>query len=129
MVGLTTLWSAAPLNDSKGQPGQKLVPPDATQLTFKLDIEPVLRKSCVKCHSGPKASGRYRLNSRKSAIRGGVSGTAVVPGRSEESLLVQVVADAVAGSEMPPPRQRKRYPKLTPEQIELLRRWIDQGAQ
>jgi hypothetical protein len=129
LVGALTIhWTASAGSGSKVNEGQELVTRTTTQLTFKRDLEPILKKSCVKCHSGSRPSGRYRLSSRNSTVKGGVSGTAVVPGRSEESLLVQVVSDELPGSEMPPTRQRKRYPKLTPDQIDLLKQWIDQGA-
>jgi len=64
-----------------------------------------------------------RLDNRASALDGGHSGAVIKPGQSGESKLIQMVSGAIEGKVMPPSGDR-----LTPEQIGLLRAWIDQGA-
>src|SRR5262245_32337445 len=49
---------------------------------FRRDIEPILKASCVTCHTGPKAGGQLRLDSNAAAMRGGISGPVIVPGKS-----------------------------------------------
>jgi len=108
----------------------KLPPPAAKKdLTFAKDIQPVLEKSCVKCHSGEKPKSKYKMDTREGVIKGGESGdAAIIPGKSDKSPLVHYVADLVVDMEMPPTDKRDKYPALTKEQIGLVRAWIDQGA-
>jgi len=104
-------------------------PPAKRTLGFEADIKPILQASCIPCHSGSKPSGKLRLDRRDLALRGGTSRKpAIRPGNSDESPVILYATDEVEGLEMPPLRQRKRYPKLNPEQVSLLREWIDQGA-
>jgi hypothetical protein len=107
------------------------LPPAAKKdgLTFDKDIKPLLENSCLKCHGAEKPKSKYRVDSREAFIKGGDSEeAAVVPGKSEKSPVVHYVADLVVDYEMPPTDKRDKYPKMTPEQIGLLRAWIDQGA-
>ena len=107
------------------------LPPAAKKegLTFDKDIKPMLENSCLKCHGAEKPKSKYRVDSREAFIKGGDSEeAAVVPGKSEKSPVVHYVADLVVDLEMPPTDKRDKYPKLTAEQIGLLRAWIDQGA-
>jgi hypothetical protein len=107
------------------------LPPAAKKegLTFDKDIKPLLENSCLKCHGAEKPKSKYRVDSREAFIKGGDSEEAsVVPGKSEKSPVVHYVADLVVDLEMPPTDKRDKYPKMTAEQIGLLRAWIDQGA-
>lgn len=91
---------------------------------FARDILPILRDSCFECHGSSRPRARLRLDARANAMRGGVSGPAIVPGDPEASLLLQRVR-GLGDDEAMPPGDR---PKLSPERIELLRRWIAAGA-
>lgn len=107
------------------------LPPASTKtgLTFDADIKPLIEKSCLKCHSGEKPKGKYRVDTKEAFIKGGESGDAsVIAGKSDKSLVVHFIADAVEDMEMPPKDKRDKYPALTKEQIGLVRAWIDQGA-
>jgi hypothetical protein len=107
------------------------LPPAAKKegLTFDKDIKPLLENSCLKCHGAEKPKSKYRVDSREAFIKGGESDeAAVIPGKSEKSPVVHYVADLVVDYEMPPTDKRDKYPKMTAEQIGLLRAWIDQGA-
>ena len=101
------------------------IPPAAAQsVDFAKDIQPLLEKRCYECHDGRKHKGGIRLDRRADVFRGGDSGKpAVLPRKSAESHLIQLVAGLDPDEIMPP----KGEP-LTPEQIGLLRAWIDQGA-
>jgi hypothetical protein len=83
----------------------------------------------LKCHGPEKPKSKYRVDSREAFVKGGDSEEAsVIPGKSEKSPVVLYVADLVEDMEMPPTDKRDKYPKMTNEQIGLLRAWIDQGA-
>lgn len=105
---------------------QKEVKKEAPPLSFKKDIAPILDKFCVGCHSSDEEHpSRLYLESYELIMKGGKHGASIVPGNSKESLFMQKMsADPPFGKVMPPPR--KKAP--TPEQIELIRTWIDQGA-
>jgi mono/diheme cytochrome c family protein len=85
---------------------------------FESDILPVFKARCLACHGGATPQAKLDLSTRESAVAGGKSGPAVIPGSSEKSLLVEKLLSKT----MPPVE-----PKLTDEQISLIRMWIDKG--
>jgi mono/diheme cytochrome c family protein len=98
-------------------------------VTFAADIKPILEKSCVKCHGAEKPKARLRLDSLAGVLKGSKEGKVVVVGKSEESQIVKSVAHVGdPDGFMPPLKAKDKFPKLTPEQVGLIRAWIDQGA-
>ncbi|HEV3028610.1 MAG TPA: PSD1 and planctomycete cytochrome C domain-containing protein [Planctomycetota bacterium] len=93
------------------------------EVDFIRDVQPVLEAHCLSCHGQKKQKGRLRLDSKGAALRGGVSGAVLIPGRSKESRLFQVLLDPNPDERMP-----KDADPLKKEQIDILRRWIDRGA-
>ena len=108
------------------------LPPASTKqgVTYAADIKPIFENSCVKCHSGDKPKARLRLDSLENALKGSKDGKVITVGDSAKSLMVKCVAHATSDSDMwmPPPHNKAGIGPLTPEQIGLLRAWIDQGA-
>src|ERR1043166_5816493 len=108
----------------------KLPPASSKQgVTYANDIKAIFDKSCVKCHGAEKPKAKLRLDSLAGALKGSENGKVIEPGKSAESVLVINVAHL--GDEddwMPPPDNKAKIPPLTPEQIGLIRAWIDQGA-
>jgi ankyrin repeat protein len=99
------------------------------KVDFARQIKPVLERSCAGCHSGEKARGLFRLDSREAVLRGGASGVpAVVPGQGLKSPLIDHVSGQKPDMEMPPGAVRGRFPGLTTDEVALLRAWVDQGA-
>ena len=76
----------------------------------------------IQCHSSKNLMGGLRLDSSK-ALAGGLSGKAILPGKSAESLLVKMIGGQIEGKRMP-----MTGDPLSNEQIALIRRWIDDGA-
>jgi hypothetical protein len=91
---------------------------------FREKIEPVLQAQCYRCHSAKaeKVQGGLLLDSRAGMLQGGDSGPAVVPGKGDESLLLQAIRHE-DGLEMPP-----RKPKLPEATITDFERWVNLGA-
>ena len=111
---------AAEVPDAK----KPTLPPAATKpVDFIKDIQPILSERCYSCHGPEKQKGELRWDSRASAFKKGEHGLIIVPHDSAASRVVQLVAGFEPDTMMPP----KGEP-LTPEQIGLLRGWIDQGA-
>ncbi len=90
-------------------------------IDFTRDIEPVLR-TCHGCHGERQQMAGLRLDHPQPAMSGSYSGPVIKPGDSANSKLIQMVSGA-AKIRMPP-----AGPGLKPEQVALLRKWIDQGA-
>ena len=103
----------------------KLPPTAARNVNFTKDIQPILEKSCLKCHSPEKAKGKLLLDTREHALKGGEKGTDILPGQSAKSPLIHFIARLVEDSEMPP---TGKGDPLTATQVGLLRAWIDQGV-
>jgi hypothetical protein len=108
------------------------LPPAATKqgVTYAADIKPVFDQSCVKCHSGEKPKAKLKLDSLENALKGSKDGKVVIPGNSAKSPLVLNVAHLSNDKDtwMPPAHNKANIGPLTPEQIGLIRAWIDQGA-
>jgi hypothetical protein len=96
--------------------------PAQTSVDFARDIEPILTARCYSCHGPIQSLSGLRLDDADAALTGGYSGAVIVPGDSANSRLIKMIAglEKVA---MPMGGNR-----LTPEQIGLMRAWIDQGA-
>ena len=90
---------------------------------FVRDIQPILQTHCYECHGPKKARNGLRLDVRAAALKGGDSGSSIVPGNSEQSLLVRRILGLDGEDRMP-----KDEDPLTAAQIALIRAWIDQGA-
>jgi len=101
----------------------KLPVPPARKVDFAQDIKPVLEARCVNCHGRGRAKGDFQIDNRETFLKGGNSGPAIVSGNSAESLLIELVAGVDPENVMP-----RKGSRLTPDQIGLLRAWIDQGA-
>ena len=101
----------------------QLPPPADRPVDFVKDIQPLLESSCVKCHAKGKDRGGLSLETHEGLLKGGDTGGAIVPGNSAKSLMIELVSSDDLESLMP--RRGKRW---TPEQVGLLRAWIDQGA-
>ncbi|MGE5192398.1 MAG: DUF1549 domain-containing protein, partial [Deltaproteobacteria bacterium] len=102
-----------------------LLPPASPQaVDFVKDVQPLLRKRCFECHAAGNEEGGVNLGIRQRVLEGGDQGPVLIPGDSANSRLIHLVA-AVDKKEVMPPEGKP----LRPEEVGLLRAWIDQGAQ
>ena len=95
---------------------------DAADKHFTARVLPLLELRCISCHGPDKVKGGLRMDSREDLLTGGENGPAVVPGKPNDSLLLQVVTHSKKDLEMPPKE------KLTTNDIALLEKWIADGA-
>jgi len=101
------------------------LPPAATRpVDFVKDVQPILSSRCYECHGEKKQKAELRWDAKGAALKGGEHGAPIVPGRSAESLIIQMVA-GLKGDDL---RMPAKGEPLGAEQIGLLRAWIDQGA-
>lgn len=90
------------------------------KISFEHHIRPILKAQCFHCHGeGKRLRGGLDLRLRRLLIKGGKSGSALIPGSAEKSLIIERIRD----NEMPPGKK-----KLTGDQIQLIAQWIDKGA-
>ncbi|HEX5268899.1 MAG TPA: PSD1 and planctomycete cytochrome C domain-containing protein, partial [Gemmataceae bacterium] len=101
-----------------------LVAADGPPVDYQRDVLPILQARCYKCHDAARKKSGYRIDSRSSALRGGESGKpAIVPGDGSKSELIRRITTATGDEAMPAGKD-----KLTPEQVRVLRAWVDAGA-
>jgi len=97
------------------------------EVDFQKDVRPVLSDACFQCH-GPDPETRLagmRLDTQEGAFAARPNGTPIVPGDPAASLVYQRLTAENAAIRMPPEYAHK---EVTPEQIETIRQWIEQGA-
>ncbi|MCZ6676043.1 MAG: hypothetical protein O7E52_02210, partial [Candidatus Poribacteria bacterium] len=93
--------------------------------SFSQDILPIFQISCslgVRCHADAVGFSKLKLIDYDAMLKGGVSGTPIVPGDAEGSLLFQRIT-----GQKPPPMPLDN-PALKPKQIDLIKKWLDAGA-
>jgi hypothetical protein len=119
VTAVTALWTPA----GSAAPDPPIPPaPAPERVDFESQVRPILQDRCLKCHSRGKYKGGLSLETREAVLRGGEGGPAVVVGKGDESLLVQLVAGLDPDRRMP-----ERGDPLATEQVVVLRGWIDQG--
>src|SRR5262245_1430286 len=112
LFGLLLFFAAAP---NLAQAGESI--------DFTRDIRPILSNACFLCH-GPDDENRkaeLRLDTKEGALGNREGAVAIVPGRPDESEALLRMISTDPAEKMPPPKSGK---KLTPAQIDLVRRWI-----
>src|SRR5262245_48336990 len=96
-------------------------------LDFNRDVRPILSNNCFQCH-GPdekERKGGLRLDTEEGALADLGGKFAVVRGQPAASELVRRITSDERGKTMPP---RKTGKKLTPQEVDVLTRWVKQGA-
>jgi hypothetical protein len=92
---------------------------------FSREVRPLLEKHCFKCHGPEKQKGGLRYDTKEGAFKAGESGEkAIVPGHANESRLIKLVSSKDDSERMP-----SKGDPLSAAQIELLKGWIDAGAE
>ncbi|MSU51062.1 MAG: DUF1553 domain-containing protein [Opitutus sp.] len=92
---------------------------------FETTIRPLLIDKCYKCHSkeADKVRGGLLLDTREALLHGGNTGPGIVPGKPDDSLLIQAIRYKDEDLQMPPKGE-----KLSDQQIADLTEWVRRGA-
>ena len=93
-------------------------------IDFDGEIRPLLQEHCIECHGEKKNKADLRLDAKIHAFKGGESGPAIVAGKATESPLFRRIVSTDEDERMPP-----KDDPLTPQQIALIKQWIDSGAE
>ncbi len=92
---------------------------------FSDAIQPLFRTKCGKCHIKDSPAGGLGVDQHKALLEGGFSGPGIVPAHREKSfVMARLVLPASDDEHMPPEGE----PQLSPDEVELVGSWIDQGA-
>ena len=92
------------------------------EVDFAHQVVPVLREHCAKCHLEDARKGGLSMNTRELLLKGSEDGVVVEPGKAANSLLIDLVLSGDKTERMPPKGER-----LKPEEVAVLREWIDGG--
>lgn len=96
------------------------------EASWSSDVQPIFQESCVSCHGAPGDDGEIvkeaslDLTTWEGAMAGSEYGTVIEAGDADASILVEMLEDGSMPEEGDP---------LTPEQIEVIRTWIAEGAE
>ena len=116
---LAAMWVAALLGaEAPARPSAVQPAP----VSFAKEIFPVLEANCLTCHGAAMQLAKLDLRTRESALVGGAHGPAIVPGNAEQSRLFR----RISGAEVP--AMPMSGGPLTPDQIAVIKAWLDQGA-
>lgn len=92
-------------------------------VTFAADVQPVFATACASCHSAADAKGGFDATSAAGVLKGGKNYSKVVtPGDVKKSSLLTIVSGQ--DEDLPQPEKHK----LQPKQVDIVRKWIEQGA-
>src|SRR4051794_30365929 len=94
------------------------------KVDFAKSIQPILEKRCIECHGSKKQKGDLRLDSKGAALKGGKDAKAIVPEKPEESDMCRRISLKPGDDDIMPPKGDP----LTKEQIDLIKKWISEGA-
>ena len=98
--------------------------PESDTVCYYQQVRPLFQANCQGCHQAAKASGDYAMTSFESLLQGGESETAaIIPGSPDQSYLLELITPVDGAAEMP-----KKGDPLSADEIELIRRWISEGA-
>lgn len=109
---------------SKAQSKTNLPQDESSSVNFNKDIRPILNRHCTACHGGVKQAADISFVYQSSVVA--PDGWIVEPGDPENSLLLERVLSGDGDTRMPPPEHGRA---LNANEIDLLKRWIEQGAQ
>jgi len=95
------------------------------KINFVKDIQPIFEFNCVACHREGYAKGGLRMDTRELTFKGGDSGVGVVPFLAEKSPVYTSTTLSIDDEAVMPPKAKDR---LTKDEIEFIKLWINQGA-
>ena len=91
---------------------------------FSNEVKPILNKHCISCHGGVKKNGGFSILFEEEAFAKTESGNhAIIPGDADHSPFIQRLTE-----EDPELRMPYNAPKLEDKEIEILKKWVNQGA-
>src|SRR5439155_11191624 len=103
------------------KPGATKADGTKSPVSYQKDVMPILTASCMGCHTPEKKKGGLDMTSYSLLAKGGKEGVVFVAGQPDKSKLVTMVSG-------PEPEMPEKGDKLTSAQVEILKRWVAEGA-
>jgi WD40 repeat protein len=124
-LAVPLLACAQEKKDSKAEPIPEIKLDRKDSVLYEKDVEPILANKCFVCHTGKEvgSSGKLDMANYEKLIKGGKHGPPIVAGKAAESYLYKLCSRQMKPS-MPP----KDEVPLNPNELALVKLWIDQGA-
>jgi Planctomycete cytochrome C/Leucine Rich repeat len=91
---------------------------------FAKDVKPILESTCIRCHGPEKVKGKLRLDTREGFVKGSENGPIFVAGKADESKMYKLVNQPKSSED----RMPNEGEPLTKAQIEIIQKWINEGA-
>ncbi len=123
LVAAIGIATAAPAGKQPVASPKPQTTAQAATVSYEREVKPLLVTRCYACHGNGTRLGNFQLDSREGLLTGGNTHPVVSPGKGAQSYLIKLVSGQVPGKIMP-----VKGPRLTPAEVGLLTRWIDQGA-
>src|SRR5438093_5350772 len=114
LTAIPVAWASLQAQKPASGPQTAVAPVD-----FVRDIQPILQNICYECHGPKKTKAQLRLDSRAGVMKGGETGPIIVPGNSEQSLIVHRLPGLDGEDRMP-----KDGDPFRAAQPALIRAWI-----
>ena len=102
-------------------------PKPGTTMDFQRDVYPILKANCIACHNKTTTKADLNMETPELMKKGGETGPGIVPGKAADSIILQA-ASHTWDSIMPPKGNKVGSVNLTPQELGVLKAWIDQGA-
>jgi WD40 repeat protein len=122
VAGVLLLSCASLALSQEKEPLPPLDAAAAAKISYRRDVAPILKRHCTTCHTKNDPGGGLCMDTVKLFAEGGKSGPAIIPGKPDESLVIQMVT----GARKPP--MPYKQPPLPKTKIHTLRQWILAGA-
>lgn len=104
--------------------GAWLINTSSTHVDYSTQVKPIINKNCITCHGGVRAKGNFSLLFRDSALQKTKDGKyAIIPGDPDNSEMIQRITSTDPDERMP-----YHHEPLSKEDIDILRKWIKEGA-
>ena len=128
LLTVVTILAASPLGAAEARKPLEIAKLARTStVDFEREVLPLLKRNCLACHNQTKAEEKLVLETPKDILKGGESGPAVVAGNPDKSLILQLSAH-LKKPIMPPAGNKAGASDLSPQELGLVKLWIEQGA-
>lgn len=119
-------YLTAPLSGSSNKTDYRKPIPDVQNAVVYSDIiQPMLQSRCYGCHGPNKQKGKLRLDAQDFILKGGEDGKVIIPGRADESDLIDRILLPKDDEDHMPPKEKAQ---LSKQDIDLLHWWVSNGA-
>src|SRR5829696_8812777 len=123
LLVLPVLAVAQDKKDTKLDPIPEVKLDRQEPVAYEKDVEPILANKCFVCHSAKELNGKLDMSTYEKLVKGGKHGPPIAAGKAGESYLYKL-----ASRQMKPVMPPKDEVPLTPNELAVVKLWIDQGA-